>query len=404
MQFKSEFLRTAEARGHVHQMTDPEGLDAEAAAGVVTAYVGYDLTAPSLHVGNLATIMLLRRLQQAGGRPIVLLGGGTSRVGDPSGKDSQRQLLTDAEIDANRTSIRRIFERFLVFGEGPRDALMVDNAEWLLDLGLIAFLRETGRHLSVNRMLTMDSVRLRLEREQPLSFLEFNYMALQAHDFVELFRRFGCTLQMGGSDQWGNIVTGIDLGRRVADARLFGLTTPLVTTADGAKMGKTARGAIWLNPDMLGDWDYWQFWRNVDDRDVGRFLRLFTDLPLDEIARLEALEGAEINAAKVALANAATAMCRGAEAAHAAEATARATFAEGGTGEALPRTVMAGPAGIIDALTLSGLAASRGEARRKLAEGAVRVDGEVVRDESATVSAPAKLSLGRKRHALLVPA
>ncbi len=404
MQFKSEFLRVADARGHIHQLTDPEGLDAAAATGVVTAYVGYDLTARSLHVGNLATIMLLRRLQQAGGRPIVLLGGGTSRVGDPSGKDSQRQLLTDDEIAANRESIRRVFGRFLTFGDGPTDALMVDNADWLLDLGLIAFLRETGRHLSVNRMLTMDSVRLRLEREQPLSFLEFNYMALQAHDFVELYRRFGCTLQMGGSDQWGNIVTGIDLGRRVAEAQLFGLTTPLVTTADGAKMGKTAQGAVWLNADMLSDWDYWQFWRNVDDRDVVRFLRLFTDLPLDEIARLAALEGAEINAAKVALANAATALCRGEEAARTAEATAAATFAEGGAGEGLPRTVLAAPAGIVEALTLAGLAASRSEARRKLAEGAVRVDGTVVRDEAALVSAPARLSVGRKRHALLVRA
>jgi tyrosyl-tRNA synthetase len=404
MAYKSEFLRLLDARGHIHQQTDADGLDAAAATGVVTAYVGYDLTARSLHVGNLATIMLLRRLQQAGHRPIVLLGGGTTRVGDPSGKDSQRQLLSDAEIAANRASIRTVFERFLRFGEGPSDALMVDNSDWLLTLNLIDFLRDTGRHLSVNRMLTMDSVRLRLEREQPLSFLEFNYMALQAHDFVELFRRFGCTLQMGGSDQWGNIVTGVDLGRRVAGAQLFGLTTPLVTTADGAKMGKTAQGAVWLNPDMLPDWDYWQFWRNVDDRDVGRFLRLFTDVPLDEVARLEALEGAEINRAKVALANAATALCRGEAAARAAEATAEATFGAGGAGESLPQATLAGPTGIIEALTLVGLAASKGEARRKLAEGAVRVDGEVVRDEAALVSAPAKLSLGRKRHALLVPA
>ncbi|MFN7177133.1 MAG: tyrosine--tRNA ligase [Thermaurantiacus sp.] len=403
MAYKSELLRVLDARGHIHQATDAEGLDAAATAGVVTAYIGYDLTARSLHVGNLATVMLLRRLQQAGHRPIVLLGGGTTRVGDPSGKDGQRQLLTDAEIAANRCAIRSVFDRFLAFGDGPTDALMLDNADWLLGLNLIDFLRETGRHLSVNRMLTMDSVRLRLEREQPLSFLEFNYMALQAHDFVELFRRHGCTLQMGGSDQWGNIVTGVDLGRRVAGARLFGLTTPLLTTADGAKMGKTAHGAVWLNPEMLPDWDYWQFWRNVDDRDVGRFLRLFTDLPLAEVARLEALGGAEINSAKVALANAATALCRGPAAARSAEATAHTTFGEGGAGEALPQATLAGPTGILEALTLAGLAASKGEARRKLAEGAVRVDGAVVRDEAMRVCAPAKLSLGKKRHALLVP-
>ncbi|MFQ3595216.1 MAG: tyrosine--tRNA ligase, partial [Sphingomonadaceae bacterium] len=361
--YKSEFLRTLEERGHIHQVTDGEALDAAACAGIVTAYIGYDLTARSLHVGNLATIMLLRRLQQAGHRPIVLLGGGTSRVGDPSGKDSQRQLLSDADIAANRASIRTVFERFLSFDDGPQGALMLDNADWLLKLELIPFLRETGRHLSVNRMLSMDSVRLRLEREQPLSFLEFNYMALQAHDFVELFRRHGCTLQMGGSDQWGNIVMGVDLGRRVANASLFGLTTPLVTTADGAKMGKTARGAVWLNPDMLADWDYWQFWRNVDDRDVGRFLKLFTDLPMDEVQRLEALGGAEINAAKVALANAATALCRGEAAARAAAATAAATFGEGGAGEALPRAAVAFPIPLVEALTAAGLAASRGEAR-----------------------------------------
>ncbi|MFQ3665330.1 MAG: tyrosine--tRNA ligase [Sphingomonadaceae bacterium] len=399
--YKSEFLRTLEERGHIHQVTDGEALDTAACAGIVTAYIGYDLTARSLHVGNLATIMLLRRLQQAGHRPIVLLGGGTSRVGDPSGKDSQRQLLSDADIAANRASIRTVFERFLSFDDGPQGALMLDNADWLLKLELIPFLRETGRHLSVNRMLSMDSVRLRLEREQPLSFLEFNYMALQAHDFVELFRRHGCTLQMGGSDQWGNIVMGVDLGRRVANASLFGLTTPLVTTADGAKMGKTARGAVWLNPDMLADWDYWQFWRNVDDRDVGRFLKLFTDLPMDEVQRLEALGGAEINAAKVALANAATALCRGEAAARAAAATAAATFGEGGAGEALPRAAVAFPIPLVEALTAAGLAASRGEARRKIAEGAVRIDGEVILDPQAEVAGPAKLSLGKKRHALL---
>ncbi len=406
MPYKSELMALLDARGHIHQATDADNLDQAACEGVVTGYVGYDLTAPSLHVGNLATIMLLRRLQQAGHRPIVLLGGGTSRVGDPSGKDGQRQLLDEAAIAANRASILRAFERFLTFGNGPTDALLVDNADWLLGLNLIGFLRETGRHLSVNRMLTMDSVRLRLEREQPLSFLEFNYMALQAHDFVELFRRHGCTLQMGGSDQWGNIVTGVDLGRRVAGAELHGLTTPLVTTADGAKMGKTARGAVWLNPDMLSDWDYWQFWRNTDDRDVGRFLRLFTDLPLDEVARLEALGGAEINAAKIALANAATALGRGEDAQRAAEAAARATFGQGADGEAddaaLPRLACAGPLPLVDALVGTGLAVSRGEARRKLGEGAVRVDGVVAADGAMLVAPPQRLSIGRKRHALLV--
>lgn len=401
--YRSDFLQTLAARGHIHQMTDAEAIDTAAASPGLVAYVGYDCTAPSLHVGNLATIMLLRRLQQHGGRPIVLLGGGTTKIGDPSGKDSQRQLLTDATIAANKASIRTVFERFLRFGDGPEDAILVDNADWLDGLALIPFLRDYGRHLSVNRMLAQDSVRLRLEREQPLSFLEFNYMVLQAYDFVELARRHGCRLQMGGSDQWGNIVQGIDLGRRVGCPDLLGLTTPLITTADGAKMGKTAAGAVWLNAGQLPDWDYWQFWRNTDDRDVGRFLRLFTDLPEAEIARLEALEGAEINAAKVALANAATALCRGAEAAQRAEATARATFAQGGAGESLPETRLVFPVGIVDALTATGLAASRGEARRKLAEGAVRFDGNLVLDPEARIAGPGRLSLGRKRHARIVP-
>jgi tyrosyl-tRNA synthetase len=402
--YRSDFLATLDARGHIHQLTDGEALDTAARAGGLVAYVGYDCTAPSLHVGNLATIMLLRRLQQAGGRPIVLMGGGTTKVGDPSGKDDARKLLGDAEIEANKASIRRIFERFLSFDDGPTGALMLDNAEWLDRLALIPFLRDYGRHLSVNAMLARDSVRLRLEREQPLSFLEFNYMVLQAYDFVELARRHGCRLQMGGSDQWGNIVQGVDLGRRTGAPDLLGLTTPLITTADGAKMGKTAQGAVWLHEDYLPDWDYWQFWRNTDDRDVGRFLRLFTDLPLAEIARLEALEGAEINAAKVALANAATALCRGEAAAAAAEATARATFAEGGAGESLPEVALAFPAPVIDALVASGLAASRGEARRKLGEGAVRIDGEVVLNAEARISGPARLSMGRKRHARIVAA
>ncbi|WP_448586616.1 tyrosine--tRNA ligase [Thermaurantiacus sp.] len=397
--FRSAFLRTLEARGHIHQLTDGEALDAAAAQAGLVAYVGYDCTAPSLHVGNLATIMLLRRLQQAGGRPIVLLGGGTTKVGDPSGRDEARRLLTDAEIAANKASIRRIFERFLRFGDGPGDALLVDNAEWLDRLELIPFLRDYGRHVSVNRMLAQDSVRLRLEREQPLSFIEFNYMVLQAYDFVELARRYGCRLQMGGSDQWGNIVQGIELGRRVGAPELLGLTTPLITTAAGTKMGKTASGAVWLNPEQLPDWDYWQFWRNVDDRDTGRFLRLFTDLPLEEIARLERLEGAEANAAKIELANAATALCRGAEAARAAEATARATFEAGVAGDLLPSVRLPLPAPLVDALVASGLAASKGEARRKIGEGAVRIDGAAVTDPAATLAAPARLSLGRKRHA-----
>ncbi len=402
--YRSAFLETLAARGHIHQLTDAEALDAAAGAPGLVAYVGYDCTAPSLHVGNLATIMLLRRLQQHGGRPIVLMGGGTTKIGDPSGKDVQRQMLSEEAISANKASIRTVFERFLDFGGGAGSAIMVDNADWLDRIELIPFLRDYGRHLSVNRMLAQDSVRLRLEREQPLSFLEFNYMVLQAYDFVELARRHGCRLQMGGSDQWGNIVQGIDLGRRVGCPDLLGLTTPLITTADGAKMGKTAAGAVWLNPDQLPDWDYWQFWRNTDDRDVGRFLRLFTDLPLDEISRLESLEGAEINAAKIALANAATALCRGAAAAARAEATARATFAEGAAGEALPEARVGFPVGVVDALTAAGLAASRGEARRKLAEGAVRFDGEVVTDPETRIDRPGRLSLGRKRHARLVAA
>ncbi|MCS6986168.1 MAG: tyrosine--tRNA ligase [Sphingomonadaceae bacterium] len=399
--FRSEFLALLTERGHVHQITDPQGLDALAAAGGLVAYVGYDCTAPSLHVGNLATVMLLRRLQQTGGRPIVLLGGGTTKVGDPSGRDEARRLMDDAEIAANKASIRRAFERFLRFGDGPSDALLVDNAEWLDGLSYIPFLREVGRHISVNAMLARDSVRLRLERDQPLSFLEFNYMVLQAYDFVELARRFDCRLQMGGSDQWGNIVAGVDLARRLGVGELYGLTTPLITTADGAKMGKTARGAVWLDPALLSDWDYWQFWRNTADADVGRFLRLFTDLPLADIARLEALQGAEINAAKVVLADAATALCRGEEAARRAHATAEATFTEGRAGEGLPTARLALPAALVDALVATGLAASKGEARRKIAERAVRVDGEVVTDPHAMVAAPARLSVGRKRHALL---
>lgn len=401
MTYKSEYLRTLEARGYIHQLTDADAIDARAGTPGLVAYVGFDLTGPSLHIGHLMSIMMLRRLQQHGGKPIALMGGGTTKVGDPSGKDTQRQLLDQATIDANKASIKRVFERFLTFGDGPSDAIMADNSDWLDHLNYIEFLRDYGRHFSVNRMLSMDSVRLRLERDQPLSFIEFNYMVLQSYDFVELNRRYACVMQMGGSDQWGNITQGIDLGRRVLGAELYGLTTPLITNADGSKMGKTAGGAVWLNREQLPDWDYWQFWRNVDDRDVGKFLRLFTDMPDDEIRRLEALQGAEINDAKVALANAATALCRGVDAAAQAEATARATFAEGGAGEALPSFAVAGPVALVDALVLTGLAASKGEARRKLAENAVKVDGAGVSDPAALVAAPAKLSLGKKRHALL---
>ena len=317
-EFRSDLLKLLDERGYIHQLTDAEGLDSLAQKAVVTGYIGFDATAPSLHVGNLVSIMLLRRMQQAGHRPIVLMGGGTTKVGDPSGKDESRRLLSEADIAANIASIRKNFESFLTFGDGPTDAIMLDNAEWLDGLEYLPFLREVGRHFTINRMLTFDSVRLRLEREQPMTFLEFNYMILQAYDFLELSRRAGCRLQLGGSDQWGNIVNGIELGRRIDGAELFGLTTPLITTADGAKMGKTAQGAVWLSAEQLSPYDYWQFWRNSDEADVGRFLRLITDLPLDEIGRLESLAGAEINEAKIALANAATAMLHGEQAARAA--------------------------------------------------------------------------------------
>ena len=403
---RSDLLRVLSERGYVHQMTDAAALDALAARGVVPGYIGFDPTAPSLHVGSLVQIMLLRRLQQTGHKPIVLMGGGTGKIGDPSFKDEARKLLGEDGIVANVASIRRIFERFLTFGDGPTDAVMLDNAEWLDALEYIPFLREVGQHFSVNRMLSFDSVRLRLDREQSLSFLEFNYMILQAYDFLELSRRAGCRLQMGGSDQWGNIVNGIELARRMDGTEVFGVTTPLITTADGGKMGKTMAGAVWLHEDQLPHFDYWQFWRNTDDRDVGRFLRLFTDLPLAEIARLEALEGADINEAKKVLANEATALCRGRAAAEEAAETARRTFEEGGTGDALPRLLVAGGSiGIVEALVGLGFAASNGEARRKIAEGAVRADGEVVTDAAAAIVVdhdPVRLSLGKKRHGLLV--
>jgi tyrosyl-tRNA synthetase len=409
---QSDFLRTMIERGHVHQCTDLENLDTAAKQGV-TAYIGYDLTATSLHVGNLATIMLLRRLQKAGGKPIVLMGGGTTRVGDPSGKDEARKMLSDEDIAANKASITGVFQRFVTFGDGPTDATMVDNADWLLGLNYIDFLRDVGRHFSVNRMLSMDSVKLRLEREQPLSFIEFNYMVLQGYDFVELNRRYKCRLQMGGSDQWGNIVNGVELGRRMDGGELFGLTTPLVTTSSGAKMGKTANGAVWLNADRLSPYDYWQFWRNTEDADVGRFLKLFTDLPMNEIRRLDALQGAEINDAKKALANAATEMLHGAAAAQESERTALATFEDGAIDGGLPTTdieaaQLAQGLPLNAALELTGLAASRGEAKRKILEGAVRVNDLVVNDASALVQnsdlqdgGVIKLSLGKKRHALL---
>jgi tyrosyl-tRNA synthetase len=403
---RSSLLRLLAERGYIHQLTDAAALDALASIQIIPGYIGFDPTAPSLHVGSLVQIMLLRRLQQAGHKPIVLMGGGTGKVGDPSFKDAARKLMTVDTIAANIASIKTVFERFLTFGDGPTDAVMVDNADWLDRLEYIPFLRDIGQHFSVNRMLSFDSVKLRLDREQSLSFLEFNYMILQAYDFLELSRRFGCRLQMGGSDQWGNIVNGIELARRVDGTEVFGVTTPLITTADGGKMGKTMSGAVWLNEDQLSAFDYWQFWRNTDDRDVGRFLRLFTDLPLDEIARLEGLQGAEINEAKKLLANEATAMCRGRAAADEAAETARRTFEEGAAGEALPTyAVPGGHIGVVDALVALGLAASKNEARRLIKQGGARVDGAKVEDEALEIGvddAPVKLSAGKKHHGLLV--
>lgn len=407
MTYTSSLLRLLEERGYIHQLTDAAGLDKLANSQVIPGYIGFDATAPSLHIGSLVQIMMLRRLQQTGHKPIVVMGGGTTKVGDPSGKDESRRMLTSEGIQANIASIRTVFERLLTFGDGPTDAVMVDNDEWLSQLGYIELLRTVGPHFTINRMLTFDSVKLRLEREQPLTFLEFNYMILQAYDFRELALRHGCRLQMGGSDQWGNIVNGIELTRRMEGKELFGLTTPLLTTADGAKMGKTAAGAVWLNEDVLPAYDFWQYWRNADDRDVGRFLRLFTDLPLDEIARLEALQGSEINAAKVVLANEVTRMCRGEEAARAAEATASATFAGGGVGQDLP--VLDLPAegmGIIDALVGIGFAASRGEAKRLIAGGGARVDGDGIDDEAFHIQGgiERRISSGKKKHGILRPA
>lgn len=403
-QYKSDLLRLLDERGYIHQMTDAEALDALAMREIVPGYIGFDATAPSLHVGSLVQIMMLRRMQQAGHKPVVLMGGGTSKIGDPSFKDEARKLLSAEAINANIASIRRVFEHFLTFGDGPTDAVMMDNADWLDRLEYIPFLREIGQHFSVNRMLSFDSVKLRMDREQSLSFLEFNYMILQGYDFLELSRRADVRLQLGGSDQWGNIVNGVELARRVDSTQVFGLTTPLITTADGGKMGKTERGAVWLNAEQLGPYDYWQFWRNSQDADVGRFLRLFTDLPLDEIARLASLEGQEINEAKKILADAATAMLHGSDAAHEAAESARRTFEEGTAGEALPTLPV--PGGLIalaDALVGLGLSASKKEARRLIAQGGARVDGEAVTDEQAVVdvAGQVRVSAGKKKHGLL---
>ena len=401
-----DFLHAARERGYVHQITDEAALAAKLRAEApVSAYVGFDCTADSLHVGHLLSIMLLRLFQRCGHRPVALIGGGTTKVGDPSGKDEARQLLSDEQIEANKAGIRRSFESLLDFGDGR--ALMLDNAEWLDGLAYIPFLRDVGRHFSVNRMLTMDSVRLRLERDQPLSFLEFNYMLLQSYDFLELHRRHGVALQMGGSDQWGNIVMGADLVRRMAGKEAFGLTTPLLTTASGAKMGKTAAGAVWLNPDRLSPYDYWQFWRNAEDADVERFLLLFTELPADEARRLGALRGAEINDAKKVLATEATALLHGRQAAEAAAETARRAFEAGETADTLPGIETALPATVVDLLAAAKFVASKGEARRLVAQGGVRLNGATVTDATQAVTAAdlrdgaAKLSLGRKRHLLV---
>jgi tyrosyl-tRNA synthetase len=404
--YQSDLLRILDARGYIHQVTDADALDALAAKTIVPGYIGFDATAPSLHVGNLVSIMLLRRLQQAGHKPVVLMGGGTTRIGDPTGKDEVRKMLTDDAIEANIGSIRTAFERFLTFGDGPTDAVMVNNHDWLGQLGYIEMLQKVGTHFTVNRMLAFDSVKLRLDREQPMTFLEFNYMILQGYDFRHLNQNIGVRLQMGGSDQWGNIVNGVELARRMDGAEVFGLTTPLITRSDGQKMGKSVSGAVWLNEASLPSYDYWQFWRNTDDRDVGKFLRLFTDLPLDEITRLEALEGAEINAAKIALADAATTLCRGAEAAVAAAETARQTFAEGSAGGELPQiSVSGGSIALTDALVSLGFAASKGEAKRLIKGGGARVDGEQVKDEAALVAIGAdavRISAGKKLHGLAV--
>jgi tyrosyl-tRNA synthetase len=413
--YKSDFLHILSARGFIHQISEPEVLDALARSGVVTGYIGFDCTAPSLHVGSLLPIMMLYWMQQTGHRPIALMGGGTTRVGDPSGKDESRKLLTAELINENLKGIRAVFAKFVKFEDAGGNAVMANNADWLNTLNYIDFLRDVGRHFSVNRMLAFDSVKLRLDRQQELSFLEFNYMILQAYDFVELYRRCGCVLQMGGSDQWGNIVSGIDLGRRFANAQLFALTSPLITTSSGAKMGKTAAGAVWLNADMVSPYEYWQYWRNVEDADVIRFLKLFTTLPLAEIDRLATLKGGEINEAKKVLATEATALVHGRTAAEQAAATARTTFEEGKLAESLPteevaRSKLENGLSVLDAYVLLHLVASKGEARRQIRNGGLRVNDVGVVDENMmltprdiTPEGVIKLSLGRKRHVLLKP-
>jgi tyrosyl-tRNA synthetase len=410
----SDFLSVLAARGFLHQCSDLAGLDEKAKSGDLTAYIGFDCTAPSLHVGSLVQIMMLRWLQKTGGKPIALMGGGTTRVGDPSGKDESRKLLSEESIEANKNGIRDVFTKFLTFGAGKHDAIMVDNADWLLALNYITFLRDIGRHFSVNRMLAMDSVKLRLDREHELSFLEFNYMCLQAYDFVELNRRYGVTLQMGGSDQWGNIITGIDLGRRLGTPQLYALTSPLLATASGAKMGKTAQGAVWLDANMLSVYDYWQYWRNCEDGDVARFLKLFTELPLDEIDRLAALRDADINEAKKILATEATAMVHGRAAAEQAAETARQTFEDGRAAASLPSVTvpeqeLADGLGVLSAFVKAGLVSSTGEARRQVKGGGLKVNDMIVSDEkmsltrSDLIDGAIKLSLGKKKHVLLKP-
>jgi tyrosyl-tRNA synthetase len=413
--YKSDFLNTLDQRGFIHQCSDFDGLDALAAKGEAIAYVGYDCTAPSLHIGNFLTIMMLHWLQQSGNKPITLVGGGTTRIGDPSGKDESRALRSIAEIEANKDSIKGVFAKILHFGDGKTDALMVDNADWLTKLNYIDMLRDIGRHFSVNRMLTMDSVKLRLDREQELSFTEFNYMICQSYDYTELSRNYGVNLQMGGSDQWGNIVMGVDLGRRMGTPQLYALTTPLLTTSSGAKMGKTAQGAVWLNEAQFSAYDFWQYWRNTEDADVARFLKIFTTLPLDEIEKLAALQGSEINEAKKILATQATALLHGREKADAAAETARKTFEQGTLAEDLPtievpEADIRNELGILAAFVSSGLVKSNGEARRQIQGGGLRVNDQPVADEKAklrqsdvTSDGVIKLSLGRKRHVLLKP-
>lgn len=413
--YKSDFLNQAVERGFVHQCTDIDTLDAQAKDGIVTAYIGFDCTGPSLHAGSLVSIMLLRLLQQTGHKPIVLMGGGTTKVGDPSGKDESRRLLDNEAIAANMAGIQQVFAKYLKFGHGPTDAIMVNNADWLDELQYVPFLRDYGRLFSVNRMLTFDSIKLRLEREQQLTFLEFNYMILQAYDFIELHKRYGCSLQMGGSDQWGNIINGVDLGRRVDGQALFGLTTPLLTTSSGAKMGKTADGAVWLNSDMLSSYDYWQYWRNTEDADVGRFLRLFSEMPTDEIAKLESLEGAEINEAKKTLADHITALCHGADAARDARETAEKTFEQGQADAGLPtvglpdQDLQRGIAAF-ELLVRAGLSQSNSEARRLIRGGGARLNDAVIVDETQTIGSQdmgehgtLKLSVGKKRYVLVQP-